>query len=83
MMIGWQRQKKLKVKTRFILLIIIILSIGFILCSKFNSKDNIRKALKIGVTDGIPQVIMSKVAKEYGEDNIELESIEMYTFQDC
>ena len=83
MMIGWQRQKKLKVKTRVILLIIIILSIGFILCSKFNSKDNIRKALKIGVTDGIPQVIMSKVAKEYGEDNIELESIEMYTFQDC
>lgn len=83
MTIGWQRQKKLKVKTRFILLIIIILSIGFILCSKFNSKDNIRKALKIGVTDGIPQVIMSKVAKEYGEDNIELESIEMYTFQDC
>ena len=83
MMIGWQRQKKLKVKIRFILLIIIILGIGFILCSKFNSKDNIRKALKIGVTDGIPQVIMSKVAKEYGEDNIELESIEMYTFQDC
>lgn len=83
MMIGWQRQKKLKVKTRGILLIIIILSVGFILCSKFNSKDNIRKALKIGVTDGIPQVIMSKVAKEYGEDNIELESIEMYTFQDC
>lgn len=83
MMIGWQRQKKLKVKTRGILLIIIILSVGFILCSKFNNKDNIRKALKIGVTDGIPQVIMSKVAKEYGEDNIELESIEMYTFQDC
>ena len=83
MMIGWQRQKKLKVRTRVILLIIIILSVGFILCSKFNNKDNIRKALKIGVTDGIPQVIMSKVAKEYGEDNIELESIEMYTFQDC
>lgn len=83
MTIGWQRQKKLKVKTRVILLIIIILSIGFILCSKINSKDNIRKALKVGVTDGIPQLIMSKVAKEYGEDNIELESIEMYTFQDC
>lgn len=77
MMSGLKKQKKLKKCSLIILATIIFISIVGIL----NKKD-VEVGIKVGVTEGIPSIIMDGI-KEIYNYNLDIENISPYTFQDC
>lgn len=70
---------KLKEKIIFLLIGLICVMIFFMQGESDKEVSNI----KVGITEGISNILIEETLKIYDESNVILEELEMYSFEDC
>lgn len=66
-----------------ILLITICLGIVLLIAVPKHTVNMKKSDIRLGVTEGIPFVIGSEFSNRYGNKYVDINKLDIYTFQDC